>query len=351
MKTISQLDSNFKVEKRIDLPDARFFSIKKNPQFLYGLMFDEKGFFRMKEEDAESISDGVRGLCRATSGGRIRFQTDSPYVAIRVKSPLREMPPHISPAGCVGFDLYRNGRFCGFFPPPQNTAAGYESVVRFLETGKCEITVHFPLYSEVEEVEIGIREDALLEAAAPFEYDKRILFYGSSITQGACVSRAGLSYVNILANKLQCDVLNLGFSGNALGEVKAAEYIAKQNPDIFVMDYEHNAPTVAHLEKTHYSFYRAFRALCPKAPVLMLSSPDFPFKPESRRKRREVILQSFEKGKKDGDENLFFVDGETFYPKASWDACSVDTVHPNDLGHHFMAEALYPILKEILETC
>lgn len=350
MKTISELDSNFKVEKRIDLPDVRFFNIKKNPQFLLGLSFDEKGFFRMKEEDASLISPGVKGLCRATSGGRIRFQTDSPYVAIRVRSPLREMPPHISPAGCVGFDLYRNGRFCGFFPPPQNTAAGYESVVRFLEEGNAEITIHFPLYSEVEEVEFGIQKDALLKEA-PLACDKKILFYGSSITQGGCVSRAGLSYVNILAKDLQCDILNLGFSGNALGEVKMAEYLAGLNPDIFVMDYEHNAPTVEHLEKTHEAFYRAFREKCPTTPILMLSSPDFPFKPESRKKRRSVILQSFEKGKRNGDRNLFFVDGEKFYPKDFWDACSVDTIHPNDVGHLFMAKTLYPILKEILELC
>lgn len=350
MKTISELDSNFKVQKRVDLPDARFFNIKQNPKFLFGLMFDEKGFFRMKEEDGERVSSGVKGLCRTTSGGRIRFVTDSPYVAIRVKSPLREMPPHISPAGCVGFDLYRNGKFCGFFPPPQNTAAGYESAVRFLEEGKSEITVHFPLYSGVEEVEIGIHKDALLEEA-PYKIDKKLLFYGSSITQGACVSRAGLSYVNLLANRLQCDILNLGFSGNALGEVKMAEYIAAQKPDIFVMDYDHNAPTVEHLEKTHQAFYRTFRSLCPTTPVLFLSAPDFPFKPQSRKKRRDVIFSTFEKGKEAGDQSLFFVDGEKLYPEAFWDSCSVDTTHPNDLGHHFMAEALYPILKELLELC
>ncbi len=350
MKTISDLDSNFKVQKRVDLPDARFFNIKQNPKYLFGLTFDERGFFRMKEEDGERVSGGVKGLCRVTSGGRIRFATDSPYVAIRVRSPLREMPPHISPAGCVGFDLYRNGKFCGFFPPPRNTAAGYESVVRFSEKGKSEITIHFPLFSEVEEVEVGIRKDALLEEA-PYKLDQKILFYGSSITQGACVSRAGLSYVNLLANRLQCDVLNLGFSGNALGEVKMAEYIAAQKPDIFVMDYDHNAPTVAHLEKTHEAFYRTFRALCPTTPVLILSSPDFPFKPQSRKVRRDVILSTFEKGKAAGDQSLFFVDGEKLYPEAFWDSCSVDTTHPNDLGHHFMAEALCPILKEILERC
>ncbi|MBR7164816.1 MAG: hypothetical protein IKD18_00920, partial [Clostridia bacterium] len=115
--------------------------------------------------------------------------------------------------------------------------------------------------------------------------------------------------------------------------------------------YDHNAPTVAHLEKTHEAFYRTFRALCPTTPVLILSSPDFPFKPQSRKVRRDVILSTFKKGKAAGDQSLFFVDGEKLYPEAFWDSCSVDTTHPNDLGHHFMAEALCPILKEILERC
>lgn len=348
MPEFSQVDPNFKVEQRIQLPDVKFYTIQRDCPLLFGLSLDEKGFYRMQEADAAKVNSGILALCRNTSGGRLRFVCDSSYVAIRVKSGQKENPPHISATGYQGFDLYRNGVFCGIFPPPQNTAAGYESVIHFLEEGPAEITIHFPVYCNVELVQVGIQENAFLEAA-PLPVNKKVVFYGSSITQGACVSRPGLTYVNHLARRLGCDVFNLGFSGSALGEPAMAEYIAALNPDVFVLDYEHNAPTLDHLQKTHEPFYRAFRALCPDTPILMLSSVDLPFKRNSRTKRRKVILDTLEKGRQDGDENLFFLDGETFYPKSFWDSCSVDTVHPNDIGHFFMAEAICPVLNTLLE--
>lgn len=350
MTAISKTDPNFNVAHRIDLPDVRFFDVKKYPHFLSGIQYDEQGYFRMPEAEAAKVSEDVWELCRNTAGGKIRFVTNSPYVAIRVSAPLGQIPPHISATGFVGFDLYRNGVFQGMFPPPQDMAGGYESVVHFLDDAPSQITIHFPLYGHVDALQIGIQEGALLENAPAFAHDKRVVFYGSSITQGACVSRPGLSYVNQLARKLDCPVLNLGFSGSARGEIAMAQYIAALKPDVFVMDYEHNAPTLEHLQKTHEPFYRAFRQLCPKTPVLLLSSPDLPFKRRSRTKRREVIRATFANGKKDGDHALYILDGETFYPKDFWDSCSVDTLHPNDIGHLFMAEAIYPVLKEILET-
>ena len=348
MQSVSQIDPNFQIQ-RIQLPDVKFYNVQAHSSLLFGLFWDEQGYYRMPEAEAAKVSDNVLSLCRHTSGGSVRFVTDSSYVAIGVRAPQRSIPAHMSRAGCTGFDLYRNGVFCGIFPPPENTAAGYESVIHLPEAGKAEFTLHFPLYAQVEHLEIGIQEGAVLEEAPGLPIPKTVVFYGSSITQGACVSRPGLSYVNTLARRLGCQVINLGFSGSALGETAMAEYIASLKPDVFVLDYEHNAPTLSHLQSTHYPFYRTFRDLCPHTPILMLSSADLPFKRASRTKRKQVILSTLEQGKLAGDQQLFFLDGETFYPQSFWDSCSVDTLHPNDIGHLFMAEAIYPVLKEILE--
>lgn len=349
MQPVSQIDPNFKSQRCIQLPDVKFYDLQEHAHLLFGLSRDAQGYYRMPEAKASKVSEKVLALCRHSSGGRVRFVTDSAYVAIRVKSPQRPIPTHISRIGCAGFDLYRNGVFCGIFAPPEGNATCYESVIHFPETGKGEFTLHFPLYTQVELLEIGIQDGAVLEEAPPLPIQKTVVFYGSSITQGACVSRPGLSYVNTLARQLGCEILNLGFSGSALGETAMAEYIAALKPDVFVLDYEHNAPTVAHLQNTHYAFYRTFRRLCPDTPVLMLSSADLPFKRASRTKRRQVILSTLEQGKREGDQKLFFLDGETFYPQAFWDSCSVDTLHPNDIGHLFMAEAICPTLSTLLK--
>lgn len=113
MRALSRIDPNFKVQNGISLRDVRFYNVKENSFCLSGLSFDEKGFYRMPEREAKKVSDGVAGLCRNTSGGRLRFVTDSPYVALSVRMPSRPISPHLSAMGCMGFDLYRDGEYAG----------------------------------------------------------------------------------------------------------------------------------------------------------------------------------------------------------------------------------------------
>ena len=51
-----------------------------------------------------------------------------------------------------------------------------------------------------------------------------MVFYGSSITQGGCAQRPGNSYPAIVSMDRMTDFVCLGFSGNAHGEAKMAEY-------------------------------------------------------------------------------------------------------------------------------
>ena len=50
--------------------------------------------------------------------------------------------------------------------------------------------------------------------------DKPVVFYGTSITQGGCASRPGMSFVNIVGRDLDVPVVNLGFSGSGLMELE-----------------------------------------------------------------------------------------------------------------------------------
>ncbi len=211
-----------------------------------------------------------------------------------------------------------------------------------------EITINFPHYNKVVDLYVGLSENAVFEEATPYKYDKKVIFYGSSITQGGCVSRAGTAYTNILSNNLGFDFVNLGFSASARGEIIMAEYIAEQNPDIFVMDYDHNAPNSEHLEKTHEPFFKRFRELRPDTPVVMLSAPNIRFCNEDMEKRREIVKTTHENACKNGDMNVYFVDGKMLWGDDDWDLCAVDALHPNDLGQYRMAKCIEPLLEKIL---
>ena len=52
--------------------------------------------------------------------------------------------------------------------------------------------------------------------------------------------------------------------------------------------------------------------------------------------------------KKRGD-NVYFIDGGRFFPAPMKDLFCVDNLHPNDLGHYYMAKAIYPVLARALK--
>ena len=123
----------------------------------------------------------------------------------------------------------------------------FEDVLDYSERKMRSFVINFPLYTDVCELYLGLEESAKVEAAPDYEIKVPVVYYGSSITQGGCASRPGTSYQAIISRRLNCDYVNLGFSGNAKGEPAIAEYIAGLEMSVFVYDYDHNAPNPEHL--------------------------------------------------------------------------------------------------------
>ena len=209
--------------------------------------------------------------------------------------------------------------------------------------------VQMPLYAPISSLKIGVSEGSSLGAwQGEYTHKKPIVFYGSSITQGGCASKVGSAYTTILCRRLDAPQVNLGFSGNGKGEENMARYIAGLPMSLFVLDYDHNAPTPEHLEKTHEPFFRIIREAQPELPIVMISRPSFDMTPHENALRREIIRKTYEHAIAAGDQHVVFVDGETLYGKTDRDMCAVDGTHPNDLGFWRIAEALEPVLYSSL---
>ena len=80
----------------------------------------------------------------------------------------------------------------------------------------------------------------------------------------------------------------------------------------------------------------------------MMSKPDFHTGREENILRREIIRRTYETAKAAGDKNVWFVDGESYFPENIRDLCTVDGCHPTDLGFLMMANTLEPLLRGIL---
>lgn len=347
MPDITEIDHNFKSENKIELNDVCFYSVKENPWCLFGLI-DDGVFRRIPEDVAGKVNEGVYELHTNTSGGRVRFRTDSPYVAICAVMPDEVHFSHMPNTGVSGFDMYVDDAFVKTFIPPVVLSEGYEGVHHFEYGHNREITIHFPLYNNVKELYIGLKKGCSFENHTPYRIPRKIVYYGSSITQGGCVSRPGMAYPAQVSLKLDCDFLNLGFSASAKGEPVMAEYIAGLNPDIFVMDYDHNAPTPEFLEETHERFFKTFRIFQKNVPVILMSAPNVRFCGEDWIKRRNVVYHTYENAVKRGDDNVYFVDGKLLWGDEDWRMCSSDCLHPNDIGHYKMAQKLVPVIQRIL---
>ena len=346
MSDISKVDKNFKVDTKISAEDIEFINADSEVFEIFGIFKADGMYRRLPESVAKNVSPGVHGLHAHTAGGRVRFLTDSPYVAISVKMPTVGKMPHFALTGSAGFDLYVKDRYFKTFVPPFKIEEDYESVIDFTTSEKREITINFPLYSDVSELYIGLKEGSFLGEPKPYKYEKPIVFYGSSITQGGCASRPGMAYESIVSRRLDADYLNLGFSGSAKAEEEIAEYIKNLEMSVFVYDYDHNAPTTEHLKETHEKMFKTIRESNPHLPVVMMSRPKYSLT-EEEEERFSIIEKTYLNAMGNGDENVYLIDGKTLM----WDARdegTVDSCHPNDLGFASMAKAVGDVLEKIL---
>ena len=148
---IENLDKNLAVSETIDAPDLRLYDVRQKPFQLYGLYnpSTENVFKRMPSDVAANVSKNVDALHLCTAGGRVRFATDSPYIAIKAVMPKITHFSHMPLTGSSGFDLFVDSPdgtesiYARTFVPPYRMEDGYESKISFTDKGMHYITTTF----------------------------------------------------------------------------------------------------------------------------------------------------------------------------------------------------------------
>lgn len=337
---MSNVDPNLVVPTKLEKDDIKFYDVLEAPFQVYGVYYEDGALRRMPEAVAKTVSPGVLRLHWHTAGGRVRFRTDSPYIAVSVRLCNTNLYSHFSTVGSAGLDMYYEdeGRFFKSFIPPREVGDHYEYLIERKEDTMRDILINMPLYSGVVSLHIGLAEGAQLLPPKPLKCDKKVVFYGSSITQGGCASRPGNSYEATVSRRFGFDYVNLGFSGNACAEDEIIAYIAGLDMDVFVYDYDHNARTLPHLENTHEKMFRAIRAAHPNIPIVMMCRPKYYVNKETAR-RIEIISATYNNAKAAGDHNVYLLTGPELMALCGEDGL-VDGTHPNDFGFASMAKAV-----------
>lgn len=358
---IEEVDKNFviKSEKNDGL---KYYDIPCEPFDLYGLIYDEKNnlFTRILEEDAEKISSGIKSLSPYTAGGRIRFSTNSELISVTVTFEGLTKFSHMPLVGTGAFILYEDCsqtcRLVKSFIPGDSVVisdkisdSGYSITAKTGSDKMKNYILYFPTYNDVKSLKIGLSENAKVGHGLRYEKQKPIVFYGSSITQGACATMSSNSYSALISKWLNVDFINLGFSGSAFGEEAMAKYISDIDSSIFICEYDHNAQTVDFLNKTHYNFYKKFRENNKKTPIIFITKPTADDTSSVTKERYNVIKNTVKKAKKTGDNNVYLLNGAKLFGKKDKEICFVDGSHPNDLGFYRMALIVYKKIKSILK--
>lgn len=324
------------------------------PLQLYGLAPGyKKGRFRRLPQWMEGkVSETVTELGRRATGGRLRFRTDSTQIRVRV-SLLTLAPdqnfPILGSAGCdILVGAKEKSAYRGIASPLSFTGEKTAECA-FEKSAQMEnVTVYLPRNEQVADIDIFIEDNARIEAPTPYRWPAPIAFYGSSITEGCSACRPSNAYAALVSRWLDTDFLNLGFSGAAKGEPAMAEYIAGLNLSALVLDYDFNAPNPEHLAATHEPFFQIIRRTQPHLPILILSAPVPEYDPPQMARRRAIIRATYEAALSRGDAHVDFLDGHAFFGENDRSLCTIDTLHPNDIGMLRMAEAVYPALRRLL---
>jgi len=320
------------------------------PLKVFGIPFfeEKKKLERLPVELREKLKS-LEFLGRRCPGARVGFRTDAEEFTVKVT--LKTLTPDVGMSiySCQAMSVMigerQNSTFAGLVNPPDYNTKIFEK--NFRKSNELEeVTIWFLRNEEIENIEITVPDEARVEEPTPYKHGKA-LYYGSSITEGGCCCNVTNSYNALLSRWLDLDYYNFGFSGSAKGELEMADYINTIDMSLFVFDYDHNAPNPEHLKNTHEPFFKRIREKNPTLPILILSKPDFDYD-ENGAERREIIMKTYTNAVESGDKNVYFIDGETFFGIIDRELCTIDRIHPNDLGFYRMANVILPVMKKIL---
>jgi lysophospholipase L1-like esterase len=184
----------------------------------------------------------------------------------------------------------------------------------------------------------------------------RILFYGSSITNGASPSLYHLCYVQQTARHLKADALNQGLSGACHCEKEMADYLAARDDyDTICLELGVNMRqgfTPDEFEaRSRYLIERVI-ARHPDKPVFLITifpngqCPQNALVPDDIQRNQEAFNQILRNLVADlGHQNLHLIEGKDML--TDYGGITTDLIHPGDYGHSEMGSQLAARLRAI----
>ncbi|MBE6227548.1 MAG: hydrolase [Bacteroidales bacterium] len=297
-------------------------------------------------------------LGRHSAGLFIRFRSNSTSIHARWESTFNNTMTHMTDTGTKGLDLYAlvDGEWRHVCSAQPQGKKSERCIIANMDPVEREYMLYLSLYDGVKSLEIGVDEGSMLDLPAVDRpsREKPVVMYGTSILQGGCANRPGMAHTNIIGRRLDREVINLGFSGNALLDMEIAELMASvDDPGLYVLDYVPNASADA-IDQVGEQFFRIIRDAHPEVPVVFIEDVIFPHTIFDNKILEEVTKKNvaqkrlFKKLKKSGEKRIYYISAEGMIGDDG--EATVDAIHFTDLGAMRYVDHVLPVIKRALHV-
>jgi hypothetical protein len=312
-------------------------------------------FDRLPASAQGAVTPNVWEMSRDSAGMMVRFKTDAPAISVHYRLRKDQLSlPHMPATGMSGVDLYARDaggkwKWVGVSMPAAREVKA--EIVRGLAPGQREYAAYLPLYNGVEFLQIGVAPGSRFEGLAP-RPQKPLVFYGTSITQGACASRPGMAHTAMLGRRFDRPVVNLGFSGCGRMDKAVGDFLAQVDAAVYVIDClpNLNAPEVT---ARCAPLVEQLRAARPDAPIILVedrrltNSWIIPAQDQGHTANHAALREAFETLQKKGVKHLYYISGDHLYGDDAEGA--TDASHASDLGFMRQTDVFEPVIRKALD--
>ncbi len=315
------------------------------------------GYNRLPEKAEAMVREPLWNLSRNAAGLVIRFTSNSDNFAIEYTVKGRFGMNHMPPTGVSGVDLYIKNKkewlWCRGRYQFKDTIS-YNFKIDRASKNEREYQLFLPLYNTVKDLRIGVPKNSRI-TFHPKSKKKPIVVYGTSIAQGACASRPGMAWTNILSRRLNEPVINLGFSGNGRLEKEMIELLTEIDASVYILDCLPNLSpnakrTKEEIQRRIVNSVILLREKHKKTPILLVQHAGYSDGLVDTERAKVYgalnswITQAYNQLKANGKLNIYMLTKEEI---ALTNDAFVDGTHPTDLGMQQYAEAYEKIIKHI----
>lgn len=316
-------------------------------------------YHRFPEKAKETVREDVWELSKQSAGLSIRFWSNADSILVKYQLNGAIDMAHMPATGVSGLDLYSKTydgewlRCWGSYSIEEKSNYSFridDNSESYKKYGR-EYQLFLPLYNEIDSLEVGVGEESFFKVL-PMRNEKPIVAYGTSICQGACASRPGMAWTNILERKLERPVINLGFSGNGELEPELIDLMTEIDAKLYILDCLPNLnPDKDDTYSLTVDAVKKLRVKRPDVPIILTSHIGYADEWTNKKSTEEVIAlnkeleKAFKDLKSEGFEDIFLLRKNDL---AFGFDMYVDHIHPNDHGMVQYADVYENLIREAL---